>query len=367
MKNIFFLIGFLLFGMSYGFGQILSPRQYDEQLVLLSEQLAKKLTQYPALREYVKEKCGERFDGDYNFLLAPHLSDLVLEEKSLQSIILEGLERPDALLSFLQYQKQLQLAIPNLWEAWNTEQGITVAYIPADYEEHLATAVNGFSPAGDPVQLSVLKAPAFPVAILGQNERTNAAGDLLPLYGPIINANGPAGGPFGGNINTGGSSTCYGGDGEWEYISSIKASNLNALEHWMAGVPEVRFVVKRNDDHSLLNGEMGAILIPNSRDDINNQWDVFNATLFRWYNEVQGSPLVGNNCVFFVSEKDNGDWFSTPVTLGVTTPNGMQVEVSFTIQLTDKDEWIGTVPVYFEDCNFFEYNPGSLQFKLKRN
>ncbi|MEM1221101.1 MAG: hypothetical protein AAGH79_19425, partial [Bacteroidota bacterium] len=345
--------------------------QYNAQLSTLSKQVAKQMARYPSFRAYVKEKTGERFDGDYNFLLERHLQDVVEPEKTVQEILLEGVERQDEMLSFLQSYKQLQLAVPHGWAVWNGKDPLSTVFIPADYEEHLAKTVQGFSPAGFPVQLSTLEEPLFPVVVLGQNERTDVAGQLLPIYGPIEGSGGigPFGGNIsngGGNISNGGGSTCYGDDGDWQYIASIRASNLNALEHWVCGAPEVRFVVKRNDDLSLLNGEMGAILIPDDRDDVNEVWDTFNATLFRWYNEESGTPLVGNNCVFFVSEKDNGTWFTTPLNLGITTANGLQIGVTFHIELTDKDEWIGTVPVYFEDCNFFEYNPGTLQFKLKR-
>jgi len=345
-------------------GQVLSARQYNQRLSTLSQQVAQQMARYPSFRAYLKEKTGERFDGDYNFLLERHLQDLVELDKSVQEILLEGLERQDEMLSFLQSYKQLQIAIPHRWEGWNGREALSTVFVPADYDEHLAKTVDGYSPAGFPIQLSTETAPLFPVVVLGQNERTDPAGQLLPIYGPIEGEGGI--GPFDGNINSGGGSTCYGDEGEWQYIASIKASNLKALEHWILGAPEVRFVVKRNDDLSLLNGEMGAILIPNDRDDVDGVWDTFNATLFRWYNEESGTPLVGNNCVFFVSEKDNGTWFSTPINIGITTANGMQVGITFNIELTDKDEWIGTVPVYFEDCNFFEYNPGSLQFKLKR-
>ena len=364
MTNCLSIILTLLCIGPFAQGQVLSSRQYNERLSLLSQQVAEQMARYPNFRSYVKEKTGERFDGDYNFLVKPHLEDPVESGKSLREVLLEGLERPDEMLSFLQSYKQLQIAVPHRWEAWNGQEPLSVVFIDADYEEHLAKTVQGYSPAGFPIQLSVLEGPNFPVVVLGQNERTDAAGHLLPVYGPT--GEGGSIGPFGGNINNGGGSTCYGDEGEWQYIASIRASNLSALEHWICGVPEVRFVVKRNDDLSLLNGEMGAILIPDDRDDINGVWDTFNATLFRWYNEESGTPLVGNNCVFFVSEKDNGTWFSSPITVGLTMANGMQIGVTFNIELTDKDEWIGTVPVYFEDCNFFEYNPGSLQFKLKR-
>ena len=168
MKHLLpIIIGLLCIG-STGYGQVLSVRQFDDRLSTLSEQIAVQMARYPTFCSYIKETAGERFDGDYNFLLERHLQDWVEPEKTLQAILLEGLERPDDMLSFLQSYKQLQMAVPHRWAAWNGREPLSTVFIPADYEEHLAKTVQGFSPAGFPIQLSVLEALAPHADVLAE-------------------------------------------------------------------------------------------------------------------------------------------------------------------------------------------------------
>ncbi|MCB0644851.1 MAG: hypothetical protein KDC44_24565, partial [Phaeodactylibacter sp.] len=174
------------------------------------------------------------------------------------------------------------------------------------------------------------------------------------------NGGDPGGGP------TTGSAPCYGDDGQWQYLNSVKVTNLNAIEHWINGAPEIRFIFKRPDNSGLVNGEIGVVLVPESRSAINNNWVYFNATLFRWYNETQGYPQVGFSCIANITEKDNGTWLVLPLNIGVTTQNGGSVGLSLTITITDKDEVVGSIPTYFEDCNLHLYNPGVLRYRMIR-
>ena len=352
--------------------QLVNSRQYDEQMEALAKIVAVQAGQNMPFRAFIKQKALERFDGDYNFLINPVLYYQLSDGTRIVDLITALSNDPESLVSFIQSQTRLQIAVPVHCETWELTYSPSVIAIPQNYEEHLSTQVRAFDQNGRTIFIPTNSEPEVPFIVLSLNERTDASGQLLDAVvlgagGPIDDDDDDDGGDGGGSGPTnGGSTNCYGDDGAWQYLKLVKVTNLNAIEHWINGAPEIRFIFKRTDDAGLVNGEIGVILVPESREAIDNSWVYFNATLFRWYNETQGFPQVGSSCIANITEKDNGNWFTLPISVTAQTAGGGSIGLNLTITITDKDELVGTIPTYFEDCNLHIYNPGSLSYILHR-
>ncbi|MBR9922185.1 MAG: hypothetical protein GYB31_15205 [Bacteroidetes bacterium] len=346
-------------------GQNVPDRLFDTQMEELAGIFAELTRSDPAFNDLVKTRTALRFDGDYNFLINPALRLPLTDGQTLESKIRQETENEDALIGFIQGHPRLQLAIPVDFESWNGVNALPVSWFTAQLNESTDTRIACIFPDGQRGWLSLLIEPDYPVLVLSINERTDAQGNLLPVLGS---------GDGGGGDDNGDDDwddwdddPCYGPDGAWQYLENMNCLNLNAIEHWISGAPEVQFIFKKENNQSLLNGEWGTIIVPPKRKDVDNTWFNIGATLFRWSQDGGGGlPAIGPYCFVFVNERDNGTLVNLPISVEVTTPAGISVSVDLTVHITDKDEIIGTLPAYFIDCNHFTYNPGILKFRMYR-
>ncbi|MCB0705076.1 MAG: hypothetical protein KDC34_07190 [Saprospiraceae bacterium] len=362
MKYVYILI--LLLSKVVVWGQPVSDRLFDTQLETLASYFSDLAREDSGFNQFVKTETGKRFDGDFNFLLKPALQLVLPDGQSLRQKIMQAGESGLEMLQFIESNPQLQLAVPIHWEDWNGQSKLPICWMESGYDEATSYTVPCLFADGSQGNLSALIAPAFPVCVLSLNERTDASGILLPDY-----RTGEGGGGIDDDDDDKEDDTppCYGGDGDWQYLESIYCINLNAIEHWIAGAPEIQFIFKRADNQSLINGQWGAIIEPPHRNDIDQTWYDVDATLFRWYQQTtNGITGIGSFCFVFVNERDNGTLINLPISVTVATPGGASVQIDLTVTITDKDETIGTLPVYFEDCNHFVYNPGTVKFKMYR-
>jgi hypothetical protein len=159
----------------------------DHLAAKVAQNLAKNLSSIE-VRNFVKEKALDRFDGDYNFLIGVTKNHQirVSENGRTSSLsfgdIIAGTNSNSAsrttssllLDSLSTYYPLLQVAIPNLTnsnvENWQTESETPlVAFVPSDYEtSHIIPA---YDLDGNYYELDATKEPDQLTIVISENER----------------------------------------------------------------------------------------------------------------------------------------------------------------------------------------------------
>ncbi len=127
------------------------------------------------VRHFIKNRVLEKFDGDYNFLLALHYNDLISDKRSFKSLFENEFER-NSLEEIIQSDPLLQIAMPSLSDKsaqkWDAENDIPlVVYRPPDID--LATTDNLVAfRNGSPELFSLKEEPDKLVLVISHNERT---------------------------------------------------------------------------------------------------------------------------------------------------------------------------------------------------
>lgn len=286
----------------------------DQAVQLLAQNLAFNLTN-PELRNYLKEKSTQQFDGDYNFLIeTPKNDQIAFNENGRISSVrfgdIMGRESTNARLknssfidSLTAIYPLLQIAIPELEnvgdaETWNSETEIPlVAFLPSDFDESDNTAViPAYDFEGNYFELSSNEEPDRLTIVISDNERLLALErptesligriqefpliDECPIMQeayfesethfyyfkddvyPILNecsGGGSTGGGSTGGGSTGGTATCpRETNTKYDYINKAKFKDygtIRQVESWASGKPEVRMIVSfaRNQSSSNFN------------------------------------------------------------------------------------------------------------------
>ena len=297
------------------------------------------------LRDFMKRQVLATFDGDYNFLVNPALSYRFADGTTFESKILRVARTPESALAikeFILANPRLQVAIPVNVERWNTSSAISTLSLGADYDDQRTPTVSGYDARGNRISVSATEEPTTPYLVVSQNERIDNSGRLLTgLAGETRT---------GSTLDT---RNCYGLDNKWEFMNSAKVSNMSAIEGWLLGGPELRFGIKQTNGTAINSpGPMASTC----RSCINNSWKTFNLNLFNWSQATYGSAVIVS-----VEEYDGGVITTIPITVVVSG-----VTISTSIPIWNNDEYVGTSPAYFTDCNLMEYNVGSVQYKLNR-
>lgn len=142
----------------------ISIDEKTEQIRSYAKSLSASLSS-SSLRNRIKTDALEMYDGDFDILVL----NLHKETKSF----------PDYLsadqLSFIQnYLPNLQVSVPVHCEEWDPNTYIPlVAYLPYDYDEHIATEVEAYDVDGNIHYLSLDTEPDMPVIVVSMSERVS--------------------------------------------------------------------------------------------------------------------------------------------------------------------------------------------------
>lgn len=124
----------------------------------------------------------------------------------------------------------------------------------------------------------------------------------------------------------------------WEYMYKMKFTDLNAVESWLNGAPEIRWIVY-----------CGTAIIyernyfePSKRSDINGTWYTYNQSQFRWYLDY------GKVCTYKWIERDNPNTVIT-INVPIWSRDDSTGEVttygSVSLAVHESDDDIGTCAV----------------------
>lgn len=119
-------------------------------------------------KSFVLENASSRFDGDFNFLVAPTFS---LKTKSnndsfgITPELIDLIAREEPLL-------QVYVLHP---EAWSADCLPLIIYLPEDFDDQETEFINAYTPDGDIVSVRVADTfDSLPVIVVSHNERTVA-------------------------------------------------------------------------------------------------------------------------------------------------------------------------------------------------
>lgn len=157
-----------------------SPRSKDELGLEVARNLASRMND-PALRRYIRDRAGEKFDGDYNFLVqaarfdhldgadSPRLDDILASDANGDP----AGDTDEFMDQLAEIHPLVQIALPQLNDPlmdWDPEQEIPlVAYVPV---EQPTDTLQAFDVDGNLYEISGSEPPMELVIVVSENERT---------------------------------------------------------------------------------------------------------------------------------------------------------------------------------------------------
>lgn len=272
-----------------------------------------------SFRDYLKLEVLKAFDGDYDALVSKVVHDYQTGNYNWNATQMQVLA--NASTSFPLMQIAIQVS-PNIW---NTGTIPNIVWIDADWDEARKPQISGYDKNGNIIVMNGTVTPTAPTVIISRNERGFIACDDLQYYRYSSVCEGcprpcevdDSGGGGSGGGGTGGDNGYNGyvtatdvsngtqGDSldevydeplkwyrqnyKYESIYSMYFGNLNNVEGWPAGAPEVKVhVYEQNalDSMITLDTYRGGVFEPSKRKDINDKWwdcGVKQMHLWQWY------------------------------------------------------------------------------------
>lgn len=150
-------------------------------------------------------------------------------------------------------------------------------------------------------------------------------------------------------------------ESNWEYIYQMKFTDLSAVESWISGAPEIRWLAFNG---STQIGEVN-YFEPSKRAQINNTWYTYNYKIFRWYLDS-----FGKVCTYQWIERDfpSGDiaTLNIPIWSRNDDTGNVSNYGSISITIREKDDVIGSCPVDWRNPLTDIFNAGGIfQFTMR--
>jgi Protein of unknown function (DUF3103) len=321
-----------------------------------------------SVRTLIKTEALKKFDGDFD-ILYQNINDKNVGGKTLNALLNEngrknGAARTLPISSLVAQMPLLNISVPVNIEKWNTGSFEPLVVVQSNIkDESKLKLIKAYDKDGKVHWLDAQKAPDFPVIVVGFNERNTIENGKAVLRTDLMFSKKPSGAKLlsddsGGG---GGSSTCTAPYFSGVVLKGYNSGNLGAIESWFNGGPEIRMTCAyANQSGNSVNifGQTQGNLHNPDRSWVNNTWWDLNDYLFNW------QQSYGDMVTFVLWEEDYGTFINLPVTVKGKFL-GSEISSTFTINLSDDNEWIGSFPVYREDfCKNKVFGNNSLYFKL---
>ncbi|MET3129626.1 hypothetical protein ABID42_004752 [Arcicella rosea] len=354
---------------------------YDPKLEAVAKALAASMGE-ESVRTLIKTEALKKFDGDYD-VLYQNIGEKAVSGKSFSSIIAQNAQKVNIAsrtMPFNELTSQiplLNISVPVNIAKWNTSSFEPLVVVtPKIKDETKLTRVKAFDKAGNIHWLDAKKAPNYPVVVVGQNERLEisntgefkAKKGLLYNFDSAISLNSTdeslddgTGGNGGGGGSGGGQCSGSMPYSTGVYLLGYNSGNISAIESWFNGDPEIRmtcaYTNQSNNSVNIFGQTTGNLHNPD-RSWVDAKWWNLNDYLFYWQSSI------GDAVSFVLWEEDAGTLINFPVTVKGKFL-GVEFNSSFTVNISDDNEWIGSFPVYREDfCSGKTFGNNSLYFKL---
>lgn len=166
----------------------LVPDEYKAELIANYAQLLASSISNSDLKELIKNKAQERFDGDYDILVSTLHGPETRATLNVTSLFAasnvqtrSGVLNVEDLVEEVQTRfPNLQVAVPVHCEEWDTEKYTPlVAFLPYDYDEDTYTEIEAYDTNGNIHMLSLEEEPNVPVIVVSISERVDDEGNLM--------------------------------------------------------------------------------------------------------------------------------------------------------------------------------------------
>ena len=328
-----------------------SAESINKSLDTMAKNFAK-VAANPNLRGQIRDLAAERFDGDTNVLYKTLASETNVRQAlaqahnsglDIQASNAEALVAIDKLASNIPY---FQVAVPVHLDTWDPETYTPlVGFARVDIDDTELETITAYDAQGNAHILDAQVEPDVPVIILGQNERTDDAGDVLPAYSAPETQ-----------------SILDEAVNEAEVIETL-GSRLKVdvrgvylykdLEPWTKGAPEVRLIAASRDQDA---GSGNVLWYHGHFIDVNDEE--------RWYDPNRWIGHTTSDVGFLWYEDDVNRKDNYGVTIGYK--GFASIEAGVEINHSD-DEYGERIVAYqdFEGNDPLRYNQGSLIFKVE--
>ncbi|MGP8330090.1 MAG: carbohydrate binding domain-containing protein, partial [Methanosarcinaceae archaeon] len=152
-------------------------KKNEKKLREFAKAMAKSLEDQ-GVRHILKDKIGEKFDGDFD-VLWKDIKNQEIDNNFFRELIDEQMDNEFS-IGDIEEITLLNISIPVHYKKWDASYPILVAYTPLTIDDTEAKTINAFNSSQKEFQLDAQVEPEFPVMVIGLNERVDpVTGELL--------------------------------------------------------------------------------------------------------------------------------------------------------------------------------------------
>ena len=178
------------------------------------------------MRVFFKNETSKQFDGDFDILVGKiinsNVGDRSFYEKIKYNTLYGAVKSQEIIVNVLK-NKRLNISIPIHFEKWNPNLHSPLVAISIDATEGETKLLKAFDNNGKIYLIDANLEPDLPVIIVGNNERVDNGGILKTKFEVKSNSLRQENSP--------------------EYVYSMKIDNVNDIESWYMGEPEIKCVI----------------------------------------------------------------------------------------------------------------------------
>ena len=300
------------------------------------------------MRKFIKSEASKMFDGDYDILVSRILKTKIGKETFEQKVkSVNGRSTGNAAQAV--NNPKLNISVPTQIDNWNdgTQQPLVAIAIGAVEGE--TKFLKAYDSNGKAYLLDAEVEPDVPVIVIGNNERMDMIEEFKKSKDNSNNAK---------------------RSGRIQQVDWLRCPNLNDIESWYFGGPEIRFDgVAYSVSGSSTFQAFSKTRTP-SRDQAKDGY-FFTQDLFRWYFDGS-SPSHGPN--YYIQSWEIDDSGTTyklgvSVTAGVKIGDDIETEgkgtASFEISYKAQDRKLPGQLINYQDPTQVIISDSYLQFRMK--
>ncbi len=251
------------------------------------------------VRKFLKNEANKKFDGDYDILvsniLESKISGLSFKDQVAKSSPSGKFKGHDVISNALKNEK-LNISIPLHIDSWKELKQQLLVAVSVGTVEGKTEYVKAFDSMGNMYVISTKEEPNVPVIVVGNNERMDYE-ESSSVVAPTEFKS-----AFAAVTRT---------QGYFEKITYIKCTDLDAIEDWTRGAPEIYFDAIAYRGTGAYNASGNKRAKPSSRDQARTGWNP-NIQLFQWFFETSMGDVYYINAI---EKDDNGVTIKIPITI----------------------------------------------------
>ena len=303
------------------------------------------------MRKFLKNEANKKFDGDYDILVSKVLNEKVGNGKFSEKVKIAsklGISAGNEVVGKAVRNPLLNISIPVLIEKWNETGQMPLVAVAVGANESGTLQLRAFDSNGKAYLLDAKREPDVAVIVIANNERVSG---IQAAAQPAKLSNGKSGRMSATRVS-----------GYYERLIYIKCPDLNAIESWYFGGPELKFegVVFNN-----YANEAGRIFTTYQYPSRNSAKDGYtlNQYLFAWYFDNAHGPDYHIES-YELDETGSTQNFTVTVSKGVKT--AVTGSVDFTLDHLSQDRRLTGQSIDYKNQVPQSFNSQYIEFKLEQ-